>query len=62
MYGMTGLLNDNSFFLAFWDKYTIKFTSDVSLVGLLLLLDKAASLLLEEMEVCLSQKSEYKFV
>ena len=57
MYGMTGLLNDNSFFLEFWNKYTIKFTSDVSLVGLLLLLDKAASLLLEEMEVCLSQKS-----
>ena len=61
MYGVTRLLNDR-YFLGFWYKYTIKFTSDVSLVGLLLLLDKAASLLLEEMEVCLSQKSEYKFV
>ena len=37
-------------------------TSLVSLVGLLLLLGKAASWLLEEIEVCLSQNSVYKFV
>ena len=40
----------------------LNITSLVSLVGLLLLLGKAASWLLEEIEVCLSQNSVYKLL
>ena len=53
------LLNDAGHAL---NQLILNITSLVSLVGLLLLLGKAASWLLEEIEVCLSQNSVYKFV